>query len=103
MASNEPESLPPPTDGEYAGYTLVVFTGIFIPVQIMFVGLRFYARYTLHAWGWDDLIVLVSLVMQLIIGALCIGKLQFICTASDILTRTRCGQQRWCRISCAFP
>ncbi|KAL1969204.1 hypothetical protein VTN77DRAFT_458 [Rasamsonia byssochlamydoides] len=69
MAENASPSLP---DGTYRGHTLIVFTAIFIPVQFLAVSLRYWARWMLRAWGFDDYIILVSLLMQIIIGMLCI-------------------------------
>lgn len=62
------------TDATYTGHSLVIFTALFLPVQVIAVALRYTARWMLAAWGFDDYIVLVSLLMQIIIGALCIGK-----------------------------
>jgi hypothetical protein len=72
MADNS-QNTPLTADGTYTGHSLVLFTAIFIPVQVIAVALRYKARWMLAVWGFDDYIVLVSLAMQVIIGALCIG------------------------------
>jgi len=72
MANNAPTSLPPSTDATYGGQSLVVFTAVFMPAQVVAVALRYYSRWLLKNWGLDDLIVLISLASQLLIGSLCL-------------------------------
>jgi hypothetical protein len=74
MAENATSSLPPPTDGEYAGHKLIAFTAVFLPFQVLAVGLRYYARWIAKAWGREDAIVVVSLGFQIITAATCIGE-----------------------------
>lgn len=60
---------------EYCGKKLVIFTIIFIPVQIFCVALRYLARYVIHGpWGLDDAVVLTSLICQLCMAGLSIGE-----------------------------
>ena len=65
----------PVPSSEYVGNRVFVFSIIFIPVQIICVLLRFLARYLIKkSWGFDDLIIVVSLIFQLSQAALCIGR-----------------------------
>lgn len=65
----------PGVRAEYSGTTLIVFTAIFVPVQIFCVILRYLARYIiLGPWGLDDALVLTSLILQLCMAGLSIGE-----------------------------
>ncbi|KAK4693586.1 hypothetical protein P7C71_g3843, partial [Lecanoromycetidae sp. Uapishka_2] len=59
---------------EYRGNKLLVFTAIFMPVQIICVSLRLLARNLKGALGWDDLVILASLACQLGTGGAAIDK-----------------------------
>jgi hypothetical protein len=51
-----------------------LFTYIFMPLQVLCVLLRYLSRYIVrHAWGADDIMVFVSLLFQLGLGAITIG------------------------------
>lgn len=65
----------PDYSAEYTGAKLTVFTAIFVPIQIFCVALRYLARYLVKGpWGLDDIVVLTSLVLQLAMAGLAIGK-----------------------------
>lgn len=67
---SDPSLLSP----EYSGAKLLTFTAIFIPVQIIAVGLRYLARYLVEGpWGLDDIVVLTSLSLQMCMAGLSIG------------------------------
>lgn len=62
------------TGGEYRGDRLLIFTAVFIPIQVFCVALRYLARHLVKgAWGLDDVVVLISLVIQLSKAGLSIG------------------------------
>lgn len=65
----------PGVSEDYSGTTLVVFTAIFVPVQIFCVALRYLARYIIQGpWGLDDVLVLASLILQLCMAGISIGE-----------------------------
>jgi hypothetical protein len=54
-----------------------VFVGVFTPLQVLFVALRFYARSLASAsWGWDDGLVIAALLGQLVFSGIVIGAVQ---------------------------
>lgn len=60
---------------EYSATKLVVFTTVFIPVQIICVALRYLARFLINGpWGLDDVLVMFSLVCQLCMAGISIGE-----------------------------
>lgn len=60
---------------EYTGAKLTIFTAVFVPIQICCVALRYLARYLVEGpWGMDDIVVLTSLVLQLGMAGLAVGK-----------------------------
>ncbi|KAK6821155.1 hypothetical protein PG987_015555 [Apiospora arundinis] len=63
----------PPNSPENIGWRLLVFVGVFTPLQLIFVALRFYAR-SLGAspWGWDDGLIIVSLLGQFVAAGIAI-------------------------------
>ncbi|MCJ1245407.1 hypothetical protein MMC30_002611 [Trapelia coarctata] len=62
---------------EFSGKKLVVFTAVFIPVQISCVALRYLARYLIKGpWGLDDIVVFTSLILQLCMAAIAIGAVK---------------------------
>lgn len=64
------------TASEYRGKRLLIFTALFIPVQIFCVALRYLARYLVEGpWGLDDIVVLTSLAFQLCLAGISIGEL----------------------------
>lgn len=64
----------PPAPSDYNGNKLIIFTGLFIPVQIICVALRYLARYMIKGpWGLDDLLILTSLILQLCQAGVDIG------------------------------
>ncbi|KAK6859568.1 hypothetical protein PG995_003204 [Apiospora arundinis] len=65
----------PPNSPENIGWRLLVFVGVFTPLQLIFVALRFYAR-SLGAspWGWDDGLIIVSLLGQFVAAGIAIGS-----------------------------
>lgn len=43
---------------EYSGNTLLAIAAVFIVLETIFVGLRYYARsHTTAATGWDDILI----------------------------------------------
>ena len=68
---SEPTMLSP----EYNGTKLLVFTAIFMPVQIIAVILRYLARYLVEGpWGLDDVLIFTSLSLQMCMAGLSIGR-----------------------------
>ncbi len=59
----------------YAGNRLAIFIAFFIPVQILAVVVRLYARrLTARTRSLDDLLVVFSLLGQLVASGIAIGK-----------------------------
>ena len=59
----------------YSGNRLIIFTSIFVPIQIVCVAFRYLARYLVKgSWGLDDIVVMTSLIMQICLAGLCIGR-----------------------------
>ena len=62
-------------DAEYHGKRLIIFTAVYVPIQITCVALRYVSRYIVEGpWGLDDAVVLTSLVLQLCMAGISIGK-----------------------------
>ncbi len=62
--------------GECHGHRSIIFTGIFIPIQIVSVVLRHLApRLIKAAWGLEDVVIYVSLAIQMCFAGFAIGKL----------------------------
>lgn len=60
---------------EYIGNRLVLFLTFFIPLQLVFVILRFGARrLTARPRGLDDWLVIASLLSQFVSAGIAIGK-----------------------------
>jgi hypothetical protein len=61
---------------EYIGWRLVVFTALFVPLQIIAVALRIYARRLVIGpkLALDDALVILALIFQLIISAVGVGE-----------------------------
>lgn len=69
--------VPPAPSAEYNGNKLIIFTGLFIPLQILCVALRYLARHMIKGpWGLDDLLILPSLILQLCQAGVDIGTLR---------------------------
>ena len=67
---SDPSLLSP----EYNGAKLLTFTAVFIPTQIIAVGLRYLSRYLVTGpWGADDIIIVTSLCLQMVMAGLSIG------------------------------
>lgn len=90
---------------EFSGNTVLIFFGIFVPIQIVCVALRFWSRYIVKAsWGADDVFVAVSLFLQLVQAGLCIGQsilgllLFVVPEVQTVLIEGRWGEKRWARL-----
>ena len=60
----------------YTGNKLLIFTAIFIPIQLICVALRYLSRYLVEGpWGLDDVLVLTSLASQLSLAGVSLGKI----------------------------
>lgn len=61
---------------EYIEWRLVVFTSIFVPLQIVVVALRVYARRLAisHRFGLEDTLILLALALQVILSAVIVGE-----------------------------
>lgn len=56
---------------DYSGRRVFVFTAIYIPVQVIFVALRYLSRYLVRGpWGFDDILIMASLSFQVIMGTI---------------------------------
>ena len=63
------------TSAEYHGNRLIIFTAIYIPVQVFCVALRYVSRYMVEGpWGLDDAVVLTSLALQICMAGISIGE-----------------------------
>ncbi|KAL8847953.1 MAG: hypothetical protein Q9221_007018 [Calogaya cf. arnoldii] len=63
---------------EYSGHKVLVFTAVFIPIQVICVALRYLSRYLKKgSWGFDDVLILASLFFQIILGILCICSVHY--------------------------
>lgn len=61
---------------EYSGSKILIVTTILVPVQVFCVTLRYFVRYRIKGpWGLDDVVVVASLVLQLGMAGVAIGKL----------------------------
>ncbi|KAL5398759.1 hypothetical protein PMIN06_009006 [Paraphaeosphaeria minitans] len=67
------------TDSANIGWRLQLFTGFFTPLQVIAVGLRFYARWLVvgQSHPLEDALVVVALVSQLILGAVGLASVTF--------------------------
>jgi hypothetical protein len=62
-------------DSTYIGWKAIVVSALFIPIQVVFVVLRFWAqRLSRKSYDWDDWLVIASLLTQIVASALAIGK-----------------------------
>lgn len=60
----------------YSGNKLLIFTAIFVPVQIFCVALRYLSRYLVDgSWGLDDILIVTSLVLQMGQAGVSIGEI----------------------------
>jgi hypothetical protein len=68
--------LPPvATDSISNGNTVLIFVAIFLPIQLLFVLLRYYCRWTSGlSWGLDDFLVGLTAIGQIVATSLIIGK-----------------------------
>jgi hypothetical protein len=59
---------------EYIGYRLLIFVGVFVPLQTVAVVLRFWARsITRGRYGLDDWLVVACLLCQFVACGIAIG------------------------------
>ena len=64
--STSPEDYPPGYFEQSIGPTLVAISAVFITLDIIFVGLRFYSRRLNNTpWGWDDTLMIPALALNL--------------------------------------
>jgi hypothetical protein len=65
-----------PTESEDIGSRLQIFSGVFIPLQVIAVALRFYSRWLVvgQSHPLEDALVVVALISQLILDSVCLGK-----------------------------
>lgn len=60
---------------DYVGWRLYVFVGVFTPLQVGLVALRFYVRqFTSRTYGWDDWLVSAAILGQLAMAGIAIGE-----------------------------
>ena len=56
--------LPEALDSTYNGHPTLVFTAMFLVIQIAFVTLRCISKWLVNVrWGYDDILVLISLFL----------------------------------------
>lgn len=66
---------PHPNSSENIGWRLLVFVGVFTPLQTIFVALRFYARSLVRSpWAWDDGLIVTALLGQFVAAGIAIGE-----------------------------
>ena len=64
----------PETSAVYRGNRLIIFTAVYVPIQVICVALRYLSRYLVEGpWGLDDVVVMTSLVLQMCMAGLSIG------------------------------
>lgn len=64
----------PDTSPVYNGDKLLIFTAIYVPVQVACVALRYLSRYLVEGpWGLDDAVVMTSLLLQMCMAGLSVG------------------------------
>ncbi|KAI0442665.1 hypothetical protein F4803DRAFT_350104 [Xylaria telfairii] len=62
---------------DYVGWRLYVFIGVFTPLQVGLVVLRFYVRqFTSRTYGWDDWLVSAAILGQLAMAGIAIGSVE---------------------------
>jgi hypothetical protein len=62
-------------DAQSIGYRLLIFIGFYIPIQIIFVGLRLYARRIVgRKFVLEDWLVLAALFANLLQACLILGE-----------------------------
>ncbi|KAI0483790.1 hypothetical protein F4859DRAFT_512428 [Xylaria cf. heliscus] len=62
---------------DYVGWRLYVFIGVFTPLQVGLVALRFYVRqFTARTYGWDDWLVSAAILGQLAMAGITIGSVK---------------------------
>ncbi|KAI8627305.1 hypothetical protein F5Y19DRAFT_486914 [Xylariaceae sp. FL1651] len=62
---------------DYVGWRVEVFIGVFTPLTVLLVALRFYARSLVASgYGFEDWLVLVALLAQLLQTGLIIGSIK---------------------------
>ncbi|KNG88224.1 hypothetical protein ANOM_004573 [Aspergillus nomiae NRRL 13137] len=62
----------------YIGDRLLIFTALFVPLQIFCVVLRFISRYKVRTpWGLDDAVILFALAQQMGMAGISIGAVKF--------------------------
>ncbi|KAI1483618.1 hypothetical protein F4774DRAFT_366040 [Daldinia eschscholtzii] len=70
--ANETEYSP-----EYIGYRLEAFIGVFVPLTIILVSLRFYARsLSIGKYDASDWLVIAALIGQIVAGGIAIGSIK---------------------------
>lgn len=83
----------------YTGDKLLIFTAIYVPVQISCVALRYLSRYLVEGpWGLDDAVIMSSLVLQMCMAGLSIGiesNNHASCSTHRILISYSVCQVRW--------
>ncbi|KAK8104508.1 uncharacterized protein PG998_011541 [Apiospora kogelbergensis] len=68
---------PHPNSSENIGWRLLVFVGVFTPLQTIFVALRFYARSLVRSpWAWDDGLIVTALLGQFVAAGIAIGSVK---------------------------
>lgn len=66
--------IPPEEVSVYIGDRLLIFTALFVPLQIFCVVLRFISRHKVHTpWGLDDAVILFALAEQMGMAGISIG------------------------------
>jgi len=74
-AGASPPVPPEAFDSTYGGHPALIFTAIFLVIQIAFVALRYIAKWVVNVrWGYDDILVLISLFLQIAIAGIAFGK-----------------------------
>jgi len=71
-----PSGSPPvDVDSTYGGRPALVFTAVFLAIQLIVVWLRYMTKFIVNVkWGYDDVLVLVSLLLQIGLAAIAFGK-----------------------------
>ena len=94
------------TSSDYSGRKALVFTAVYIPIQVLCVALRYLSRYLVRGpWGFDDVLIMASLSFQVAMGIIIFctqAALQLFKRPSRSLTLQRLNLLRRSRISCAL-
>jgi hypothetical protein len=73
------DASPDVNNSLFSGNVALVFTSVFLGIQVICVALRYISRWLSTApWGLDDILVVASLLLNVGLAALSIGMIQIL-------------------------